>query len=98
MGSLHVGRFPTGCGCLPRGRARSEFALSDALLIHLSIPIATHLRIRYLGPIVAAEEHSAVVLGRKEISLLRRCACFGVLTHFKAAHSLIAELGRCAAG
>lgn len=78
MGPLQRGPFPTGCGCLPRGRARSEFALSQgshSLLIHLSIPIATHLHTRALGPIVAAEEHSAVVLGRKEISLLRRGAC-----------------------
>lgn len=70
-------------------------ALWRSLLIHLSIPITTHL---HTGPIVAAAAHSDVVLGKKEISLLRRCACSGEFTHFEAAHSLAAERGHRAAG
>lgn len=97
-GPLHVGRFPTGCGWLPRGRARSEFAL-DAYPV--SIPITTHLHTRQVGPIVAADEHSAVVLGRnRNFYVASLCMLWCALVcspASKAAHSLTAELGYCAA-
>lgn len=55
-----MGRFLLGSG-FPRG---SDAQSLRSLAIHVSIPIATHLHTRHVGPIVAAVEHSAVVLGR----------------------------------
>lgn len=56
---LRDGRFPTG---------RQPSARQGTLRVcaHLSIPIATHLHTRHVGPIVTAEGYSAVVLGRKK--------------------------------
>lgn len=66
------------------------------MLIHVSIPIATHLHTRHVGPIVATGEHSAVVLGRsRDFSVASLCMlwCASACSPTsKATHSLTAEL------
>ncbi|KAJ4987264.1 hypothetical protein SVAN01_07275 [Stagonosporopsis vannaccii] len=71
VGRCTLGVVLLGSGCFPRGTALRVCA---RCLSTYRYTIAIHLHTRRLGPIVAVEEHSAVVLAREEISLLRRCA------------------------
>jgi len=94
VGLMQDGRFPTGRQSSAR---QGTLRVCAHDLIHLSIPIATHLHTRHVGPIVAAESHSAVVLGRERDFLVASLCSSGVFTRREAAHSLTAELEDCAA-
>jgi hypothetical protein len=91
VGLMQDGRFPTGSA--RQGMLR--FCAHG--LIHLSIPIATHLHTRHVGPIVAAEWYPAAVLGSERDFLVASLCSSGVFTRLEAAHSLTAELEDCAA-